>query len=627
MKFKIKIPLLDKEIIGNKDETILSALQRANIPIASFCNGKGTCGKCKIRFHHSAIAPNNKEKQLLLNDEISAGIRLACCSKISADSTIDILNLDNERQVKILVESKPKHLKLPFPSKKISPPINLDVVTNIEPTINDTSNYSGDLVKKLKFKNKKNIYFTHNSLKALPYIVHDSEIQHLSVLTYNNNVLSINPVYQNSDKNNYLLGAAVDIGTTTIAVELIDMLSGKSFGSEACLNPQKAFGEDVVARMYYIFKNINEGLEQLQSKVCIAIQDMINILTERNKFKASDVAAICAAGNSTMTHILLGITPQYIGFVPYVPVYDKIPPIPARDVGINIAPEGLLFTLPNLGGFVGGDTIADLLTIKIFNKNKLSVLIDIGTNGEIVAGKGNIAYSASTAAGPAFEGARILMGMRGESGAIDKYIIKDDGRIVYSTVFDSPPVGICGSGLVDIVSELLKAGLIDSMGKFITDSLGNSEKDERLKKRIIDYNGGKAFIVASEIEGAAKNIVLTQQDLRELQLAKAAIASGLQILLYNLNASFEDIDVLYLAGAFGNFISKSSAINIGLIPKAVDESKVISVGNAALLGAKLFLLYNQARNYAMNIIPKKVKFIELAGNPDFQEIFSSNILF
>jgi len=629
MQYHLKILPLGKKILCEQGEVILDVLKEHNIPIQSICGGKGSCGKCKIKIMGSLLpAPDEYEIRLLTKDEIENGVRLACRTKISFNLRIDVLAIEDSRGAKILTFTKGEEFDLPFSTKKIISLIIKETVTPLEGTFENPLSDTERITSAIKNTTKTKIGFSHFALKALPFILRKSPESKISVLRFKDKILGVESEDDSLTKKSDFLGVAVDIGTTTIAVELIDLRTGDSLGIEARLNPQRVFGEDVITRIQYIADNGKEGLFELQRKVVEEIQECVESLIRKKNLTLEDVVAICSAGNATMIHILLGITPQYLGLAPYLPVFNQAAPLPARNIGFSIHPEGLLFTLPNLGGFLGGDTVADLLTFNVFKKDNITLMIDIGTNGEIVLSNGSIALATTTAAGPAFEGARISMGMRGESGAIEHFRIKEDGQVELEIISGASARGICGSGLIEIVAELLDVGLIDQMGRFKNpEQLPDSLKMKTLKSRLIKKDNQMAFLVAGEQEGAVHPIFLNHQDLRELQLAKGAIAAGIEILLKQMKIRTEEIDRVYLAGAFGNYISKTSALRIRLIPSEIQESKIISLGNAALNGARLFLLYEGARKFALTTIPQKVKFFELAGNPEFQDAFANHLRF
>lgn len=627
MKHKITI-IHSESVIECDDGAILSdVLHENNISLPLLCGGKGKCGKCKVRIigSKSGAVEHDFRMDTLSDYEIKKGIRLACQYRVHSDVSVKLIDEENSDKTVFLTDFAFDSNTLPFSPAHISPPIENYIIKPAQADVHQPLSDVDRVLNRIPDNENKKYQWTIDALRSLPKSIRTDGKNFISLLKYHSTVLSIKPVCKDNDFENSF-GVAVDIGTTTIAAELVNMRDGSSLGAKAILNPQRKFGEDVISRIHYIMSD-EAGLALLQKSVVDAISSLIDSLIAKHKIKPHEIHAICAAGNSTMTHILAGVTPQYMGLAPYLPVFSKIEPINANSIGFKIHPEALLFTLPNIGGFVGGDTISDLLTFNIFEKNKITLLVDIGTNGEIVASNGERAVAASAAAGPAFEGAKITMGMRGESGAIERFRILGD-EIKIKTIFDEPARGICGSGLVDIVAELLKANIIDSMGRFITTGAsGKLAVSQRLLSRLLDIENDRAFSLSDTKEGAARHIMLYGRDLRELQLAKAAIAAGIEMLLMRLGASVSDIDKICLAGAFGNYISKNSARRIGLLPASVDESKIFSIGNAALLGAKLFLLYEGAREYALDILPGRIEFIELAGNPDFQDIFADKMFY
>ncbi len=404
-------------------------------------------------------------------------------------------------------------------------------------------------------------------------------------------------------------GIAIDLGTTTVVCYLVDLHEGTQLGQMACLNPQIIYGEDVMSRITYSLEN-DDGGWQLQQRITKRIDQMIGDLCREASVVPQSVTRLTVVGNTAMHHLFLGIDTKTLGFSPYVPaVYDAMQ-TSALELGITTLDAASVYCPPNIAGFVGGDTVSFILSQR-FDQNEGHVVgIDIGTNGEIVIVDEGDIYCCSAAAGSAFEGATIHQGMRGQEGAIEYVKIRNaDEAPEIATIGRTSPRGICGSAIVDLVAEMRLTSLLDESGRF-----GRSERIEQ------DESLGRVYIVADADEnGAEERIVFTQKDVRQVQLAKAAIQAGTKIGLAAADVDPEDIDMIFLAGAFGNYIRPESAIEIGLIP-SLPRQRILPVGNAAGDGARRMTLSREQRRIAERIAGS-VQYIELAGREGFQEEF------
>ncbi len=416
-------------------------------------------------------------------------------------------------------------------------------------------------------------------------------------------------------------GIAVDIGTTTIVAYLVDPGTGMTLAASSAINPQTSFGADVISRISYIGDD-PQKLSELQSAVIRQINSLISSLYSKTGRSPSARDSIAVAGNTTMEHIFAGISPESIGKSPFQPQFYDSLRFEASELGIEAEKGVSVKLMPNIHGFVGGDIVSGIIYSGMHDTDELSLLVDIGTNNEMVLGNKNLMLCCSAAAGPALEGAKIKMGMRAAPGAIDSIKINGSG-IKITTINDMPPVGICGSGLVDAVSELLKAGVITQSGRF-------ADKEELKKHMSGRFKGNKgkdlSFILAAEGEyGSNPEVGITQKDIREIQLAKGAIAAGAQILLSVAGKKLDEIKNVYLAGAFGNYIDIENAVRISILPD-VPRERIKPVGNSAGAGACLILTDPSLRDTAAHII-KRAEHIELANHKDFQEIFVGSMTF
>ncbi len=418
-----------------------------------------------------------------------------------------------------------------------------------------------------------------------------------------------------------IFGLAVDIGTTTVVAKLIDLADGKLIAAEADFNPQSIHGDDVVSRI--TFAQTDEHLTELQRLIVECINNLIVRLCKKTEIDSDCICEMAVVGNTTMTHILLHLPVAQLGQAPYRAYSLGAHDVPAKDLNIKINPQTNIHTVENIAGFVGSDIVAAALAVDINLAEQLTLLVDIGTNGELVCGDKNRLYAASCAAGPALEGARISQGSRAVNGAIEAVYTNEDD-IDVDVIGDNPPCSICGSGLVDAVAVMLDLGVLDSTGRIIKPASAKTKIPSALARRIIIRNDQPAFVIAFAQDDTPA-VVLTQQDVREVQLAKAAIAAGIRLLLKKLNLKEDDIQQILLAGAFGNYIRRSSALRIGLLPD-VPEERIHFVGNAASSGARMILLNRTARELAGHLA-RRIQYVEIAHEPEFMNIYTDSMTF
>ncbi len=412
-----------------------------------------------------------------------------------------------------------------------------------------------------------------------------------------------------------IFGVAIDVGTTTVVAKLINLADGTCNETTAALNPQTRFGDDVISRISYA--NSEEKLKKLQKLIIDCINDLIKILCEKASINPEHIFEMCIVGNTTMNHIFLGFPVTQLGIAPYQAYSLEAVDLPVGKSELKINPQGNIHTVENIAGYVGSDTVAAAMVTGIASTDKITLIVDIGTNGEIVLGNKEKIYAASCAAGPAMEGARIDCGSRAVDGSIEAVVV-NDRDIDFDAIGSSPAKSICGSGLIDAVAVLLNLGILDQTGKF-TDLGSLREKlPKAIYSRLRQNDGEQAFYFNEKV-------YLSQKDIRQLQLAKAAILAGIKILLKKFDIKDKDIEQVFLAGAFGNYIRKESALRIGLLPM-VDMEHIHFIGNAATSGAQMILLSDKARQKAEQLA-KKIQYIEIAHQPDFQDIFVDSLTF
>jgi uncharacterized 2Fe-2S/4Fe-4S cluster protein (DUF4445 family) len=419
-------------------------------------------------------------------------------------------------------------------------------------------------------------------------------------------------------------GVALDVGTTTLVAMLLDLETGQELATASRVNPQTAFGDDVLARILHAGRSA-QGLEELRRAVIGAADEMIGELAGRAGVVRGRIYLLTFSGNTTMQQLLAGIDPRYLGEVPFVPATSGPILAAAASLGIGIHPRGTAYVFPVIGGFVGGDTVSGILATGLGEMAGPALLVDIGTNGEIVLTAGGKLAAASTAAGPAFEGARISQGMRGSTGAIER--VHFDGLLRTQVIGGVRPAGLCGSGLIDLAAELLGHGLIRPDGRLASADDPPPGLPADLRRRLVAAHGKPAFLLAEAAETATgKPILFTQQDVRELQLASGAIRAGVEILLRRGGLATTDLDVVLIAGGFGNYIRRSSAQRIGLLPPAIPRERIRYQGNTSLAGARLAALSEQARRQA-EAIARRTQHVELSADPGFKWAFADAMLF
>ena len=454
-----------------------------------------------------------------------------------------------------------------------------------------------------------------------------SRVNHLNILTKDAGETQLKLSADFSPEKPY--GFAFDIGTTTVVGSIVDYKTGQTLAVSSYLNGQQKYGADVISRINHSLSE--EGLEELNSELIKTINKIIADVLGESKVPSDKVAEIVFTGNTVMLHSLHKASMENMAHLPFEPSYTNAKNIFAAEIGIDIDSKTKLYSFPVVSGFVGGDTVACMLATDMDESEKKQLIIDIGTNGEVALGNKNGWTTTSAPAGPAFEGARISAGMRGANGAIEHVQITDS-KMIIDVIGQQTPVGICGTGLIDIAAELLNRGLLDPTGRINDHDELPEETPDWLSKRLVEEDGGSAFLLfdpeTDEYIGNGadpQKIFLTQRDLRELQLAKAAVATACELLLKHENITLEDVCCIFLAGAFGNYLRPAQARRIGLIPN-VSMEKIHFIGNAASTGAKRVLVSKKERK-RVETIAGKAGHVELAADPGFQMIYAEQMFY
>ncbi|UCE99150.1 MAG: DUF4445 domain-containing protein [Planctomycetota bacterium] len=428
--------------------------------------------------------------------------------------------------------------------------------------------------------------------------------------------------YKKPDSTDKIFGLAVDIGTTTIVAKLVDMTNGQCLATQADLNPQCRYGDDVISRIAYA--QTDAKLAELNALLIQCINKLTAQLCNQVSIDATQIYEISAVGNTTMNHIFQKFPITSLGLAPYKPFSVDAKDLSPDEIGLKINPVGNIHTTNNIAGFVGSDTTAVALAVDINSAQEPTLAVDIGTNGELVLAASRKLYAASCAAGPALEGARISCGSRAAEGAIEAVVVNEDD-IDLDVIGGCPPRSICGSGLIDAMAVLLDLGIVDTTGTFVEPEKLPADLPSAIRSRIVKHNDQSAFCLDRAANVSERSLLLTQEDIRQVQLAKAAIRTGIKLLQKKIGISDSDIEQVFLAGAFGNYIRRESALRIGLLP-AVAVEKIRFVGNAASSGAQMLLLSSHCREKASKLA-QKIEYVELANEKDFPAVFAESMRF
>ncbi len=589
-------------VTAAKGSNLLECVRQAGLGLNAYCGGIGLCGKCRVRIRRGKALPSPADRQWLTETEIKEGFRLACKAVIEDDCEIEIPQTFTEGKSEILVHGL-RQLLTPQPA------VRKQYVQLQPPQLAENSADLESLLKALGLK-IDDIQVPLSLLQRLPQQLREEAFSGTAVF-FEHCLLD----FERGDTQQLSYGLAVDLGTTTIVAKLFHLFTGRNLAVEARLNTQRSFGEDVITRIGYADQH-RQGLEKLQMAAITDLNEMIASLCDRADIAKDQIYHLVVAGNTVMQHFLLGVSPRYLAQMPYVPVFRAPLRFSAEALKLNIHPSGIVEVLPAIGRFVGGDTTAVLLTLA----DKLQgtwLAIDIGTNGELILCHRGRLWATSAAAGPAFEGAHISKGMRATTGAIER-VFWHNNRLNVRVIGDGKAIGLCGSALMDAIGSLLQANAMDPTGRLIPEHPLVTTKMSFPELSIHPEDFPVVFLSDTEV-------YLTQKDIRETQLAKSAIATAAQILLQQADITAADLEAVYLAGAFGQYIRADMALAMGLLPP-VSESQIHFIGNAAAAGAELALLSSVERQQAKQLA-EKVEYVEIANHPMFQELFAENLLF
>ncbi len=627
-KFKVTFYPDNKTIEVEKGKTILSAAISAGVYINSSCGGDGVCGRCKVILKKGQVTTLPTGRISL--EERKQGIHLSCLATIQSDLEVEVPSesrldfekispQDLELRLKGLYsESEEIEPSEPIVSKEIfvHSPLATKLYLEIPPpTLEDKISDLERLYRQIRQIQDIPIMQTGlSNIRRLGELLRSSDWKVTVTLGKRNGTAEIVLIEagNTTDKN---FGICFDIGTTTISGQLVDLNNKKVLGTKATYNTQASFGSDVITRIIYAQKE--EGLEKLHHAVIDSMNQMIHELIKEHNIDLNDVNCVLCAGNTTMTHLLLRVDPTYIRKEPYIPTANFVPAIRAAEAGIRINPRGLLSCVPGVSSYVGGDTTAGVLSCGLYKEKDLCILIDIGTNGEIVLGNKDFLIACAASAGPAFEGSGVSCGMRASQGAIQKVTINPkDFNVNYATIGEAKPRGICGSGYIDAIASMISAGIIDKSGKI----------KAQHSNRIREGEFGKEFVLVFKQEAdSTKDIAITEPDIENLKRAKAAIYSATATLVKYMNLDFSGIKKFFIAGGFGTYVDVNNAINLGLLPD-LDRKKFLFVGNSSLAGARQILLSYEAMKKA-DEIARKITYHELSVETGYMDEYMAALFF
>jgi uncharacterized 2Fe-2S/4Fe-4S cluster protein (DUF4445 family) len=591
---------IDFEPVGRRgecqeNESLLTCAHMLGVGINSICGGRGTCRSCKVQVLNGTVSkPTSHELETFTPEELKEGWRLACQTYPARDCKLHVppesLTTPQRAQVEGLeVAVRPE------------PPVRAYRLQLSAPSLSAPYADADRLIEALNQQHQ--LHCSKVDIEALRIL--STQLRswnwECQAIVRNDEVIALIPWP------NRPLGLAVDLGTTKIAGYLVDLSDGRTLAAKGIMNPQISLGEDIISRITVVIDSPDEEI-QIQKLAVEAINELSADLCAEVKADTEGIAEAVVVGNTAMHHLFLGLPVRQLALSPFVPAVSRSLDVKAADLGLRIAPGAYVHFLPNIAGFVGADHVAMLLATDVGQAEGPIVALDIGTNTEVSFIHHGEITAVSCASGPAFEGGHIKDGMRAATGSIERLRITNDS-VQYQTIDQAPPIGICGSGILDGLSQLFLAGILDEGGRIMDNH-----------SRVRTFKGQREFVLVDEKErGGQPAITVTQRDVRELQLAKAAIRAGIQVLLETNGCSEEEIKQVIIAGAFGTYIEVASAVAIGMLP-ALPLNRFSQVGNAAGMGAKLALI-SVGKRVEAQAIASQVKYIELGSAPNFEQTF------
>jgi uncharacterized 2Fe-2S/4Fe-4S cluster protein (DUF4445 family) len=625
--FRIRFLPGGRETTVEEGTTLLEAARAANVYVGAICGGEGVCGKCRVVVREGEVEGESTE--FLTRDEIRRGYVLACQVVPTTDLVVEVpaesrlgayegIGIDSE-QFRDFAGWRAERL-----TAELNPVVEKLFLVLPEPTLNDPTADQERLLEAVSKRRPGALQMGLKIARDLPEVLRRREVNRSSwtwkwdgrvtaTVGLRNDVDEVLYV-ERGDTSDRNFGLALDVGTTTVVGHLVDLSSAATREAAAKYNSQIKFGADIINRINYARQA--GGADVLHRAVVQDVETLIDDLVERTRVGRGDIHCVVAAGNTAMLHFLLGLQADLIRLSPFVPSATSPPPVRAAEVGLRIHPRGLLYTLPMVGSFVGGDITAGILVSGMHQSEELSLLLDIGTNGEVVLGNKEFLVASSASAGPAFEGGSISCGMRATCGAIDSIRMFRDGCAISATTVDGcPPVGLCGTGLIDALSEMVLAGVVDRAGRFQVESAPNHFRVSEAEDR------PELLLVSAKESGSGRDVIMNQADVENLIRTKGAIYAAADSLVQSVGLSFDEIQKIYIAGAFGNKLDISSCITIGLLPD-VPLERIQFIGNSSVAGAKRAMLSRRMFE-EVNCIRERITYRELMVDPAYMEKFTS----
>ena len=591
-----KLVHVDFEPVGRRIDVasgtnLLEAAQAAGVQLSSLCGGIGSCDTCKIRLVKGQVSKHTLEELAALSEEeIATGYRLACQTIPEGDVKVDIPPESLATPQRLQIEGQEIEIELDPVVKRLEvrlEPASLHDLQADDVRLKAAVLHAGVARPEIRLPVMRDL---SDRLREQNWSA--------SLALRDEEIVAVLPA------DSRLLGLSVDVGTTKVAAYLVDLADGSTIAKVGAMNPQVAYGEDVISRIAYT----NSHKNILHEHIIETLNTMVAELCQMSGAQREQIVEAVVVGNTAMHHLFLGLPVRQLGEAPYVPALGEASNVRAADIGLNLAPGAYVYLPPNVAGYVGADHVAMVLASEVWHTQKTTLALDIGTNTEITLAAGGRLLSCSTASGPVFEGAHIHDGMRAAPGAIERVQIVD-GEFRIQTIDAQLPVGICGSGILDVVAEMLGAGILDRSGRM------------RKQNALVDNQDGSpgVTLVAAERTGHKRDIVVNRKDVNEIQLAKGAIRAGSEILLMEAGLSDDDLDEIIIAGAFGTYIHVPSAVRVGMFP-ALPLERFRQIGNAAGVGAKQMLVSRQRRHLA-DEISQRIEYVELTIHPRFTDEF------
>jgi len=595
---------------------LLEAAQKAGIYLSSICGGDGYCGKCKVVMESGHFQA--KPTTLLTPAETRDNIVLACQTQVLSDMIVTVPQYHGLQTSQILTDVDARRFgelagEIQAGVFELDPLVRKIYVEMSPPTVKDnTADHERLYVAVRKHADAPIMQTGFRILQRLSGLLVESGYKVTVTIGRRGGTTEVMDVEpgRRDDRN---FAVAVDLGTTTVVAHLVDLVTSRTVDVEATYNSQIHFGEDYIRRIIYAEQN--DAFDQMQNAVVGDVNNLIATIAARRRIDLQDITTVICAGNTAMLHFLLNLDPTRIRREPYIASASFVPPIRAAEAGIHINKRGLLYCLPGVAAYVGSDIVAGILATRMYTRKKVCLFVDIGTNGEVALGNRDWIVCASSSAGPAFEGSGVRHGMRAGAGAIEKLSIAADGTIDFKTIGDKPPAGICGSGLLDTLAELFANGIVDRTGRF-TETAGRGAQAGPWQGRFGEGPDGRQFRLAG---GNGREIAITQADINNLVRSKAGVFAAAQVLMNSTQTARGDIDTIYVAGGFGNFMNLRQAVAIGMLPD-VEPSRLKYVGNTSIAGAKTVLMSRRAM-VAAEKIASSMTYIDLMSHPGYMDEF------